>query len=83
MMFGDIDGWFFKGLGGILPDPEQPGFKHIILRPNFPQGLERFEATHLSPYGEIRSQWERQGKHISYRVTVPPTAQPRSTRPSK
>ncbi|MCL1615473.1 family 78 glycoside hydrolase catalytic domain, partial [Bacteroides sp. ET71] len=74
MMFGDIGGWFFKGLGGILPDPEQPGFKHIILRPNFPQGLERFEATHLSPYGEIRSQWERQGKHITYRVTVPPNS---------
>lgn len=35
MMFGEIGGWFYKGLGGIFPDPEQPGFKHIILRPNF------------------------------------------------
>ena len=35
MMFGEIGGWFYKGLGGIFPDPEQPGFKHILLRPNF------------------------------------------------
>lgn len=24
MMFGEIGGWFYKGLGGIFPDPEQP-----------------------------------------------------------
>lgn len=74
MMFGEIGGWFFKGLGGIFPDPAQPGFKHIILRPYFPKGLDHFEATHLSPYGEISSQWERQGKRITYRVTVPPNS---------
>ena len=32
MMFGEIGGWFYKGLGGIFPDPENPGFKHILLR---------------------------------------------------
>ncbi len=71
MMFGEIGGWFFKGLGGIFPDPEYPGFKHILLRPNFPSGLDRFEATYQSPYGEIRSAWERKGKRIVCRVTVP------------
>ena len=32
MMFGEIGGWFYKGLGGIFPDPENPGFKHILLQ---------------------------------------------------
>ena len=71
MMFGEIGGWFYKGLGGIFPDPENPGFKHILLRPNFPSGLNEFEARYQSPYGEICSKWERKKNRIVYHVTVP------------
>lgn len=71
MMFGEIGGWFYKGLGGIFPDPEQPGFKHILLRPNFVKQLKHFEAQHDSPYGQIVSSWEWKGKKINYEVTVP------------
>lgn len=31
MMFGEIGGWFFKGLGGIKVDEQNPGFKNVIL----------------------------------------------------
>jgi len=71
MMFGEIGGWFFKGLGGIFPDPEQPGFKNILLRPNFIRELKQFEASHQSPYGMIISKWEVKGKNITYEVVVP------------
>lgn len=71
MMFGEIGGWLYKGLGGIFPDPENPGFKHILLRPNFPSGLNEFEARYQSPYGEICSKWERKKNRIVYHVTVP------------
>ena len=71
MMFGEIGGWFYKGLGGIFPDPANPGFKHILLRPNFPSGLNQFEAKHKSPYGEICSKWERKKNRVIYTVTIP------------
>lgn len=71
MMFGEIGGWFFKGLGGIMIDEKQPGFKHVLLKPHFVQGLEHFEAEHEGPHGMIRSAWKRQGKKVSYVVTVP------------
>ena len=71
MMFGDVGGWFFKGLGGIKPDPEQPGFKHILLQPNFVKGLNDFEAQHQAPAGLIVSKWERKGKRILYEVEIP------------
>lgn len=71
MMFGEIGGWFYKGLGGIKPDPEQPGFKHILLRPNFVSGLSKFEAKHNSPYGQIISAWERKKKKIVYTIEIP------------
>lgn len=71
MMFGEIGGWFFKGLGGIYPDPEQPGFKNIILRPYFVSGLNQFQATHISPYGKIVSKWERKKKYVVYDIEIP------------
>lgn len=52
MMFGEIGGWLYKGLGGIYPDSKFPGFKHIILKPYIPKELKQFEATHNSPYGK-------------------------------
>lgn len=71
MMFGEIGGWFFKGLGGIMPDEKAPGFKHIRLMPHFSGTLAEFEASHNGPQGLIRSSWKKKGKQVSYQVTVP------------
>lgn len=71
IMFGEINAWYYKALGGIFPDEEQPGFKHIILKPHFVTGLSHFEASHEGPYGFIVSSWKRKGKVITYNVTVP------------
>lgn len=71
IMFGEINAWFYKGLGGIFPDEKQPGFKNVILKPNFVTGLDSFEATHKSPYGAIISGWERKGKIVEYNITIP------------
>lgn len=71
IMFGEIGAWPYKGLGGIFPDEKEPGFKHVILRPNFPDGLKEFEARHESPYGEIISGWKTKGRKIIYSVTIP------------
>ncbi|GHS91615.1 alpha-rhamnosidase [Bacteroidia bacterium] len=71
IMFGDINAWMFKGLGGIYPDEVQPGFKHIILKPNFVDGLEYFEASHVSPYGKIVSKWEKEGDIVYYTISIP------------
>ncbi|MFD2595130.1 alpha-L-rhamnosidase [Sphingobacterium griseoflavum] len=71
MMFGEIGGWFFKSIGGILPDSDRPGFKHIILRPIFPQTLDHSMVSHTAMYGTIVSKWQKKGKVISYEVCVP------------
>jgi alpha-L-rhamnosidase len=71
IMFGEIGAWMYKALGGIFPDQEAPGFKNIILKPSFPQGLDSFEASHKSMYGEIVSGWSRQNNIVRYSVRVP------------
>lgn len=74
IMFGEISAWFYKALGGIKPDPDQPGFKNVILEPHFVQGLNQFEARHTGPYGEIVSSWKREGGKILYHVVIPPNS---------
>lgn len=71
MMFGEIGGWFFKGLGGIKTDEQHPGFKNVVLQPNFVSGLDHFEAIHNGPYGAISSSWKRVGNAVVYQVTIP------------
>jgi alpha-L-rhamnosidase len=85
IMFGEISAWFYKGLGGILPDTAAPGFRHIRLHPHFVQGLNEFSATHDCPYGPITSSWTRGGKgstnshghtsgnDLTYTATLPPS----------
>lgn len=74
IMFGEIGAWLYKALGGIKPDPARPGFKHILLEPHAVSGLNQFEATHTSPYGLIRSSWQRSEQGVSYQITIPPNA---------
>ena len=74
IMFGEIGAWFYKSPGGIYPDEQQPGFKNIVLKPDFVKGLNSFEASHIGPYGTIVSSWKRTGKKIEYKVTIPPNS---------
>jgi len=74
IMFGEIGAWFYKSLGGIYTDEKQPGFKNVVLKPDFVKGLNSFEASHQGPYGMIVSSWKRKGKKIEYKVTIPPNS---------
>lgn len=83
MMFGEIGGWFFKGLGGIKTDEQHPGFKNVLLQPNFVSGLLFFTASHDGPYGKIRSSWKRAGQAVLYSVVVPANSTATVTLPVK
>src|SRR5262249_30187430 len=53
MLVGDLVTWLYEYLAGIKSDTEQPGFRHIIMRPE-PWGDLRFvRATHGRPYGLV------------------------------
>ncbi|MCL4177556.1 MAG: family 78 glycoside hydrolase catalytic domain [Verrucomicrobia bacterium] len=71
MLVGDLIIWMYEYLAGIQADPEQPGFKHILMKPH-PVGDLRFvKATHRSPYGLIRSEWRRAPDSFQWDLTVP------------
>lgn len=71
VFFGDIAAWFHSHIVGIQYDREQPGFRHIIIRPAFPKGLEWAEGDYHSVSGYIASKWSRKGSNITLEVTIP------------
>ncbi|MEO6633619.1 MAG: family 78 glycoside hydrolase catalytic domain, partial [Mucilaginibacter sp.] len=71
IMFGEIGAWYYKGIGGIKPDPQSPGFKNVLLTPNFIEKLDHFESEHTGPYGRIVSNWKRKGDAVEYSVVIP------------
>jgi hypothetical protein len=70
-MQGGFDAWFYQGLAGICPDPEQPGFKHAILMPQIPTGLTNVRAEYNSVYGKIASEWRVDEDSFHWRVAIP------------
>lgn len=67
-----IGGWFYCGLAGISPDPDAPGFRHVILRPQPVAGVTWAKATYASMYGTIESRWQVEGGQFKLEVAVPP-----------
>jgi alpha-L-rhamnosidase len=73
-MFSDISAWFYKTLAGIVPDPERPGFKHVIIKP-WPVGDLTYAAGETeTPYGRLRSAWRKDKGRFFVDVTVPPNS---------
>ncbi|RZK39308.1 MAG: alpha-rhamnosidase [Pedobacter sp.] len=83
IMFGEIGAWYFKALGGIKPDSNSPGFKNVILEPQFVKGLEHFEASYNGRFGLISSSWKRQGSEIIYLIDIPANSTATLILPSK
>ncbi len=71
MLIGDLGIWLYEDLAGIKPDPETPGFKHIIMRPVPVGDLKYVRAGHFSPYGWIRSEWHKNGNEFEWKVEIP------------
>jgi len=69
--FPYIGGWFYRGLAGIQWDPENPGFKNIILRPSLVKSVDWVKCNYESHYGNIISNWKKESEHFNWEVTIP------------
>jgi len=68
---GSCGEWMFDTVAGIGPDPDQPGFKHIIVKPALVSGLTWVKARYDTVHGRIVSQWERKDKQLTLHVVIP------------
>ena len=71
-MLGHAEEWFYRGLGGIVPDPSAPGFKRFDVKPQVVGNLAGATVNYDSVFGRITSDWKREGKTFVLKVAVPP-----------
>ena len=62
--YGAVGAWMYAVIGGIDLDPEQPGYKHIIMRPQPGGGLTYAKTGLHSMYGLIRSEWTLENQNF-------------------
>jgi alpha-L-rhamnosidase len=70
-MFGGGLVWFYKNLAGMQADPADPGYRHIIFRPQPVKELEYVTYTNKTPYGEGGITWRNEAGAFEMKVTVP------------
>lgn len=69
--YGAIGDWLYAVVGGIDIDPAQPGYKHIIMRPQ-PGGELTSASTELhSLYGPIHSTWTLKNGSFDWQLSIP------------
>lgn len=71
MLLGDLIIWFYEDLAGIRTDPENPGFKKILMEPEMIEGLDHVSASYHSVHGLIRSNWKKEKKKFRWQVSIP------------
>ena len=69
-----IASWFMKDVAGIRPDPGHPGYQSFLIEPLVTGDLTFAEGSTQSPYGQIKSRWEKKGDLLKLEVTVPPNS---------
>lgn len=67
--YGSIGEWMYRRLAGI--NQLQPGYKKILIKPQFIKGITSVDATFNSVYGKIKSSWSCVDNVIKVAIEVP------------
>ncbi len=70
-MFGGGIVWLYRVLAGMNTDPSQPGYRHILFKPQ-PAGDIIFASySNETPYGRAAVYWRKDGGTFSLDIDVP------------
>ncbi len=70
-MFGGGIVWFYRKLAGMNTDPEQPGYRHIIFRPQPADGISYAKYFNLTPFGNCSISWRKENGKFLLQIEVP------------
>lgn len=70
-MFGGGLVWYYRKLAGINADPNQPGYKHIIFKPQPAGELSYVKYFNETSYGKAGIYWEKTDGQFAMQVEVP------------
>ena len=70
-MFGGGITWFYRKLAGLRADPQEPGYKHIIIKPYPPEAINYASYSTRTPYGQAAVSWKKQNLTFEMDVEIP------------
>ena len=63
--------WLYRKICGVQTDPEEPGYKHVIIRPT-PVGEMTWASYDTdTSFGKLSVRWHRKGGTFFLKVRVP------------
>ncbi len=70
-MFGGGLVWFYQDLAGVNVDENEPGYKHIIIKPVLSSKLDHVYYSNITPYGKVASEIKQNANVMDMDVTIP------------
>ena len=70
-MFGGGLVWFYRKLAGMNADADNPGYKHIIFRPQPVADLSHVKYFNQTGYGEAGISWKKVNGQFTMEIHVP------------
>jgi len=70
-MFGGGLAWYYRKLAGMNADPDEPGYKHIIFRPQPVNEITFAKYYNQTSFGKAGIYWKIENQQFAMQVTVP------------
>jgi alpha-L-rhamnosidase len=70
-MFGGGIIWFYRKLAGMIADPEKPGYRHIIFRPQPAGDLTYATYSNMTPFGKAGISWRKEEGKFLMDINIP------------
>ncbi len=70
-MFGGGIVWLYRKLAGMNADPENPGYRNIIFRPEPVNDISSASYSNLTLYGISNIEWKKENDKFSMNIIVP------------
>ncbi|RIJ77304.1 alfa-L-rhamnosidase, partial [Nakamurella silvestris] len=67
--YGAVGEWMYETMAGV--SAAQPGYKKSLIAPQPGAGIDHVDFSHDTRYGEVTSNWAKDGDNFDLDITVP------------
>lgn len=63
--------WLYRSCAGVCADENEPGYRHVIIRPVLAEKLRRVRYAKQTPYGRVSSEVSHDAAAVCVKAEVP------------
>jgi alpha-L-rhamnosidase len=69
--YNGIGSWFYQAVGGIIADENSPGYQHLAIDIQIPDGVTWANTSKVTPYGKVSTKWKLDNDVFTLDILVP------------